>query len=194
MTGDTGSAGTGSASTGSASTGSASTGSASTGSASTGSASRGQAAAALQSALAAENAAVYGYGVAGAQLGTTARKLALHNWTQHEIARDRLQAMLTSLGVKPVAAQAAYRLPFPVHGPGAAISLAGYLENQVAAAYLGVVALDDPRLRAWGAGQAQACALRATTWLGRTMAFPGLTSWPGAPASPAAQARPSASP
>jgi hypothetical protein len=163
-------------------------GSASTGEASTGSAGTGQVAAALQSALAAENAAVYGYGVAGAQLGATARKLALRNWTQHQMARDRLEAMLTSLGVKPVAAQAAYQLPFPVHGTGAAISLAGYLENQVAAAYLGVVALDDPRLRAWGAGQAQACALRATTWLGRPAAFPGLA------AGSAASARPSASP
>ena len=167
-------------------TGSAGTRPASTGSASTGSASTEQVAAALQSALAAENAAVYGYGVAGAQLGTAARKLALQIWTQHQMARDRLQAMLTSLGVKPAAAQAAYRLPFPVHGSGAAISLAGYLENQVAAAYLGVVALEDPRLRAWGARQAQACALRATTWLGRTAAFPGLTTGSAAPAQPSA--------
>ena len=181
MTGGTGPAGTRSASAGSARRESASTGSATTGSASPG-----QVAAALQSALAAENAAVYGYGVAGGQLGSTARSLALRNWTQHEMARDRLQAMLTSLGVKPVAAQAAYRMPFPVHGTRAAISLAGYLENQVAAAYLGVVALDDPRLRAWGARQAQACALRATTWLGRTAAFPGLTSGSTAPARPTA--------
>jgi hypothetical protein len=186
MTGGTSSAGTRSAAARSASTSSAGTGSASTGSASTGSASTGQVAAALQSALAAENAAVYGYGVAGGQLDATARKLALQDWTAHEMARDRLQAMLTSLGVKPVAAQAAYQMPFPVHGTRAAISLAGYLENQVAAAYLGVVALDDPRLRAWGAGQAQACALRATTWLGRTAAFPGLTSGSAAPARPTA--------
>ena len=188
MTGGRGSAGPGSASRGSASPGSASTGSASTGSASTGSASTGQVAAALQSALAAVNAAIYGYGVAGAQLGAAARNLALQDWTQHEMARDRLEAMLTALGVKPVAAQPAYQLPFPVHGTRAAISLAGYLENQVAAAYLGIVALDDPRLRVWGAGQARACALRATTWLGRTAAFPGLTS------GPAASARPSVSP
>jgi hypothetical protein len=153
----------------------------------TGSASTGRVTAALQSALTAENAAIYGYGVAGAQLSGTARGLALRNWTQHEMARDRLAAMLASLGVKPVAAQAAYQLPFPVHGTRAAVSLAGYLENQVAAAYLGIVALDDPRLRAWGAGQTQACALRATTWTGRTTAFPGLA------ASPAAAARPSAS-
>jgi hypothetical protein len=186
MTGGAGSAGTPSAAARSASTEPASRGSASTGPASTGSASTGQVAAALQSALAAEHAAVYGYGVAGGQLGATARKLALQDWTQHEMARDRLQAMLTSLGVKPLAAQAAYQMPFPVHGTRAAISLAGYLENQVAAAYLGVVALDDPRLRAWGAAQAQACALRATTWLGRTAAFPGLAAGSAAPARPAA--------
>ncbi len=127
--------------------------------------------------------------MAGAQLGTATRKLALRHWTEHELARDRLQAMLTSLGVKPVAAQPAYQLPFPVHGARAAISLAGYLEDQVAAAYLGIVALDDPRLRAWGAGQTRACALRSTAWLGRTAAFPGLPS-----VSRPATARPSASP
>jgi hypothetical protein len=143
--------------------------------------------AALQSALAAVNAAIYGYGVAGAQLGASARDLALRDWTQHEIARDQLEAMITSLGAKPVAAQAAYQLPFPVHGARAAISLAAYLENRVAAAYLGIVALDDSRLRAWGAAQARACALRSTTWLGRTAAFPGLSSGPTA-------AKPSASP
>jgi hypothetical protein len=142
--------------------------------------------AALQSALAAENAAIYGYGVVGAQLDSAGRDLALRAWAQHEIARDRLQAMLTSRGARPVAARPAYQLPFPVHGTRAAISLAGYLENQVAGAYLGVVALDDRQLRTWAAGQARSCALRATTWLGRTAAFPGL---PGAPA-----ARPSASP
>ncbi|MDX6334854.1 MAG: hypothetical protein QOG05_2194 [Streptosporangiaceae bacterium] len=193
MTGATGPATAGPATTGPATTGPATTGPATTGPATaslavTGSATGGTAAA-LQSALAAENAAIYGYGVAGAQLGTAARDQALRDWTLHELARDRLQAMLTSLGVKPVAAQPAYQLPFPVHGTQAAISLAGYLENQVAAAYLGIVALDDPRLRAWGAREARACALRATTWLGRTAAFPGLSSRSG----PAA-ARPSASP
>ncbi|MGI8451566.1 MAG: ferritin-like domain-containing protein, partial [Streptosporangiaceae bacterium] len=144
---------------------------------------------ALQPALAVENAVVHGYGGAGARRDTAARVRALRDGTQHEVARDQLQGMLTSLGVKPVAAQPAYRLPFPVHGTRAAISLAGYLENQVAAAYLGIVALDDARLRIWAAGQAQACALRATTWLGRTAPFPGLASGAGP-----ATARPSASP
>jgi Domain of unknown function (DUF4439) len=178
---------------GPATTGPATTGPATTGPALTGSVTDPEAAgrttAALQAALRAENAAIYGYGVAGAQLGPAARDLALRDWTQHEVTRDRLEAILTSLGVKPVAAQPAYQLPFPVHGARAAISLAGYLENEVAAAYLGLVALDDLRLRAWGARQARACALRATTWLGRTAAFPGLSSGSG----PARATRPSAS-
>jgi hypothetical protein len=150
---------------------------------------RARTAAALQSALAAENAAIYGYGVAGAQLGTAARAQALRDWTQHEVGRDQLQAMLTSLGVKPVAAQPAYRLPFPVHGTRAAISLAGYLENQVAAAYLGVVALDDSRLRTWGAARERACGMpapppprcaRRPGWAGPSP-FPG---WPPARVRP----------
>lgn len=149
----------------------------------------GHTAPALQAALAAENAAIYGYGVAGAQLGTAARNLALRDWTQHEVARDQLEAMLRALGVQPAAAQPAYQLPFPVHGARAAISLAGYLENQVAAAYLGIVALENTRLRAWAAAQARTCALRATTWLGRTAAFPGLPAGSGPPTT-----RPSASP
>ena len=176
-------------STGPSATGPATTGPAATGLPAAGSAAAAGAAAALQAALAAVNAAIYGYGVAGAQLGTAARDLALRDWTKHEVARDQLEAMLITLGARPVAARAAYQLPFPVHGTRAAISLAGYLENRVAAAYLGIVALDDPGLRAWGAAQARGCALRATAWLGRTMAFPGLPAGPGT-----AAARPSASP
>jgi hypothetical protein len=96
------------------------------------------------------------------------------------------------------AARDAYQLPFPVHSAVAAVSLAGYLQNRLAAAYLCVVALDDPALRAWGARQAQACAVRATGWLGRTVAFPGLSARAAGPvpegSAPDGSARPSASP
>jgi Domain of unknown function (DUF4439) len=143
----------------------------------------------LQSVLAAEHAAIYGYGVAGAHLAGAARQSAQQDWAAHQSARDALEARLTSLGAAPEAAQAAYQLPFPVRGSKAAVSLAAYLEDQVAAAYLGLVALDDPGLRAWGARQVRAAALRATAWTGSAAAFPGLPPAPGA----AASARPSAS-
>jgi hypothetical protein len=143
---------------------------------------------ALQAALAAEHAAIYGYGVVGAHLTGPLERAAQQDWAAHQVARDTLESRLTSLGAQPVAAQDAYRLPFPVHSVPAAVSLAAFLEDRVATAYLGLVALDDPGLRAWGAQQVRASAVRATSWSGRAAAFPGL---PGQVAT-AASVRPSA--
>jgi hypothetical protein len=129
---------------------------------------------ALQSALAAEHAAIYGYGVAGAHLTGILEQAAQRDWAAHQVARDTLESKLTSLGAQPVPAQDAYQLPFQVGTVPAAVSLAAFLEDRVAAAYLGLVALDDPGLRAWGAQQVQAAAVRGTSWSGSTAAFPGL--------------------
>jgi len=130
--------------------------------------------AALQGALAAEDSAVYGYGVAGAHLTGARRAAALRNWVAHENARDALTGMLAARGAQPVAAAAAYQLPFPVHGAGAAVSLATVLEDRLCAAYLGLVGLANPALRAFGARAARTAALRAAAWRGSTLAFPGL--------------------
>jgi hypothetical protein len=129
---------------------------------------------ALQAALAAEHAAVYGYGVAGAHLSGARQRAAAHDWEVHQSARDALAAMITARGARPVAAAPAYRLPFPVHGSRAAVSLAAFLEDRVATAYLGVVALSQARLRLFGARALESAALRAAGWRGRTLAFPGL--------------------
>lgn len=130
--------------------------------------------AALQAALAAENSAVYGYGVAGAHLAGAKRATAVRNWVAHQNARDVLTAMLAARGAQPVAAAAAYKLPFGVHGAAAAVALATVLEDRVSAAYLGLVGLSDPALRAFGARAVAAAALRAAAWRGGTLAFPGL--------------------
>ena len=130
--------------------------------------------AALQGALAAEDSAVYGYGVSGAHMTGARRAAALRNWVAHENARDALTGMLAARGAQPVAAAAAYQLPFPVHGAGAAVSLATVLEDRLCAAYLGLVGLANPALRAFGARAARTAALRAAAWRGSTLAFPGL--------------------
>jgi len=130
--------------------------------------------AALQSALAAEHAAVYGYGVAGAVLSGQARARARADWTAHQAARDTLESMLTERGATPVAASPAYRLPFAVTGAAAAKRLAAALEDGVTGAYLGVVAVNDAALRAFGATAMQTAANRALTWSGATVAFPGM--------------------
>ncbi len=151
-----------------------------------------QVVAALQAALRAVDAAIYGYGVAGAQLPGAHQAAAQQDWTGLQETRDTLASLLTSRGAQPDPAAAAYRLPFPVHTEHAALSLAGYLEEQLTRAYLGLVALPDPQLRAWGARQAQGCAIRAAGWLGRTSAFPGLST-PGGAARPSPAGTPSPS-
>ena len=132
--------------------------------------------AALQGALAAEHAAVYGYGVAGAML-TGAGELADRaraDWTAHQVARDTLEAMLAKLGATPVAASPAYKLPFAVTGAASAKRLAAALEEGVTRAYLGLVAVNDPALRTFGANAMQTSANRAVAWRGSTVAFPGM--------------------
>jgi hypothetical protein len=130
--------------------------------------------AALQAALAAENSAIYGYGVAGAHLTGARRAAAVRNWVGHENARDAITAMLTARGAQPAAAAAAYQLPFDVHNATAAVALMTLLEDRLSAAYLGLAGLADPALRTFGARAVRAAALRAATWRGSTLAFPGL--------------------
>ena len=130
--------------------------------------------AALQGALAAEHAAVYGYGVVGAMLTGSEQADARADWTAHQVARDTLEAMLTKLGATPVAASPAYTLPFPVTSPHAAGRLAATLEEGVTRAYLGLVAVTNPTLRGFAAKAMQTSANRALAWSGSTVAFPGM--------------------
>jgi hypothetical protein len=82
-------------------------------------------------------------------------------------------------GAQPAASAVGYRLPAPVRTAAQARSLAVLLEDRVAAAYLGLVALGEHRLRALGARRVRQSALRAASWRGATIAFPGLAA-PGA--------------
>jgi Domain of unknown function (DUF4439) len=128
---------------------------------------------ALQATMTAENAAVFGYGVAGAHLIGAKRAAAQRDWVAHESGRDALAALLLSRAGPLAPAATAYKLPFPVHNPTAAAALAAYLEDRVATAYLGLVALTDAELRSFGARGVRSAALRAAAWRGRTLAFPG---------------------
>jgi Domain of unknown function (DUF4439) len=131
---------------------------------------------ALQAALAAEQAAVFGYGVAGAHLSGSELAAAEQDWTGHNKARDALTAMISRLGASPVAAQAFYQLPFAVHDATSAKALAAYLEDGVTRAYLGIVSVSNVRLRGFGALAMQGPAQRAAYWRGTTQAFPGLSA------------------
>lgn len=132
--------------------------------------------AALQQALAAEQAAAYGYGVVGSHLivGSAAAAAADADWVEHLRAGSALTVMISARGGQPVAAAVAYQLPFPVTSTAAAQQLAATMEDRVAQAYLVVVALPEAGLRSFGAEQVRAAALRAAAWRGSTEAFPGM--------------------
>jgi hypothetical protein len=131
---------------------------------------------AMQAALAAENAAIFGYAVAGAHLSGARKTAAEQDWTGHTEARDTLATRISALGATPAAAQAYYRLPFAVHNATTATALAAYLEDGVTRAYLGLVAVSGEKWRTFGALAMQASAQRAAFWRGATQAFPGLQS------------------
>jgi Domain of unknown function (DUF4439) len=130
---------------------------------------------ALQAALAAEDAAIFGYGVAGAHLSGSRKSAAEQDWTGHNEARDALTAMISALGASPVTGQAFYRLPFEVNDAASAVRLAAYLEEGVTRAYLGIVAVSDRQLRTFGALAMQTSAERAAYWRGTTEPFPGFS-------------------
>jgi Domain of unknown function (DUF4439) len=131
---------------------------------------------ALQATLAAEHAAIYGYGIAGAHLTGTALARATTDWTGHQVAADKLAALLRSSGVSPTTAAVAYRVPRVVSTPAQAVVLAAALEDQVASAYLALVAASGPSLRVLAAHEVRDAALRAASWRGHTVPFPGLTA------------------
>ena len=130
--------------------------------------------AALQTALAAEHAASYGYGVVGAHLRGTAFNVAAADGVIHERARDDLVKLISSLGARPNPAAVAYQLPVDVKNAADAARLAVDLELAVVASYLDLVAAADPRLRTLAATSMRDAYVRAARWGARSQPFPGL--------------------
>lgn len=129
---------------------------------------------AVQAALAAEHAAVYGYGIVGGRVGSARRSEALTAWTAHRARRDALVRTVRDLDGRPAAAAAAYRLPFAVPDPAAAVRLAAQLEDRVADVYSDLVRASEGALRRDAAGALREAAVRAVRWRGSGVAFPGL--------------------
>ncbi|MFJ4922703.1 ferritin-like domain-containing protein [Streptomyces sp. NPDC088725] len=129
---------------------------------------------AAQAALTAEHAAVYGYGVVGGRVGRERRAEATAAYTAHRSRRDVLARAVRDLGGSPAVASAAYRLPFPVTDPAAAVRLAARLEDRIADAYSDLVRATEGAQRRDAAGALREAAVRAVRWRGGAVAFPGL--------------------
>ncbi|MEU5538144.1 ferritin-like domain-containing protein [Streptomyces sp. NPDC020362] len=134
---------------------------------------------ALQAALAAEHAAVYGYGVVGGRIDQRRRPEAQAAYDAHRARRDALVHDVRDLGAEPVAASAAYALPFPVPDAASAVRLAAQLEERVAGVYSDLVRAATGRRRGAAAGALREAAVRAVRWSGESVAFPGLAERAG---------------
>jgi hypothetical protein len=120
---------------------------------------------AMQGALAAEHAVIYGYAAAGAHLAGADLAAARAADRVHRDRRDALAADIRERDAEPVTAEPAYRLPFPVTGRPAALKLLATLEDGAAAAwhYL-VAAAADARVRRTAVAVLIDAAVRATGW------------------------------
>ena len=141
---------------------------------------------ALQAALAAEHAAVYGYGVVGGRIREERRSEARAAYDAHRARRDALAREVRDLGAEPVAASAAYALPFPVPDSGAAVRFAAELEDRVAGVYSDLVRAAEGELRGTAAEALREAAVRAVRWRGESVAFPGLAERAGTASASAA--------
>jgi hypothetical protein len=129
---------------------------------------------ALQAALAAEHAAVYGYGVAGAVATGADREYATASLAAHVHLRDQLTALIVARGATPTAAEPAYRLPAPVDNRTSARALASHLEQGCAGTIwdLIVASAANSHLRSLAIGWLSDGAIRASHW-GARQALPG---------------------
>lgn len=132
---------------------------------------------ALLAAAAAENAAVYGYAVAGARLATGQAKNAAR--TAYDAHRAQVQTVtqwLAGLGATPAPAAPVYQLPNPVVDNPSARDLLAAIEESTAAAYADVVAVAvaSGQLQHDAALELQAAAIREVQWRTTPVAFPGL--------------------
>ncbi|WP_320775276.1 ferritin-like domain-containing protein [Streptomyces sp. CRN 30] len=147
---------------------------------------------ALQAVLAAEHAAVYGYGVVGGRVGADRRTEARAAYDAHRARRDALGREVRDLGGEPVASAAGYELPFAVPDAAAAARLAAELEERVAGVWSDLVRAADGDRRATAAEALREAAVRAVRWRGGSVAFPGLAERAGTASAPATPATPTA--
>ncbi|MEV0899050.1 ferritin-like domain-containing protein [Actinoplanes sp. NPDC049802] len=134
----------------------------------------------LAAALAAEEAAIYAYGVIGVRLSdadevSRARACEL----EHRRRRDELVDRLDELRASTAPAPPAYRLPFEVADREDALKLAVHVEDGVAQAWRALLPVTDGDERADPLSYLTDSAVRATRWrriaevTPLTMAFPG---------------------
>lgn len=129
--------------------------------------------------LESEHAAVYGYGVLGARLDETTRRLALLAYDSHRARRDQVAARVLERGGDPEPPLPAYDVA--VRTEDEALALAVRLEEGMTLRWRDLVAGTDERpLRQLALAGLQECAVRAAQWRRRAGISPATVALPGA--------------
>lgn len=132
---------------------------------------------ALQDCLAAEQAALYAYGVLGGVLSAAGRPAdfayAKASYVAHRGRRDELTTLLAGLAVTPTPAQPGYATPFGVTDAAECRRLARLVERRTAAVYCFAVSRTTGGVRRMVASGVTDAAVRQVHWGGAVEAFPG---------------------
>lgn len=135
---------------------------------------------ALQTALAAEHAVVWGYSLVGAKAGDDLQPRVRDADDAHRTRRDATVTLLGRYGGDPVPTASSYALPFPVTDRASALRLAVHLEDGAAAAWrYAVAATDDVTVRRAALTALTEAAVRATRWRLLLPATPATLAFPG---------------
>jgi hypothetical protein len=132
----------------------------------------------LQTALAAEHAAVYLYAVLG---GRTSRASApdlsadlRRAYETHRARRDQLQSLIADSGQQPVGPQPAYAAPQRIDGPRGVRRAALALERSCAQTYAWLVSETDGAHRSWAINALKDAAVRELSFGGAPSTLPGV--------------------
>lgn len=137
--------------------------------------------AALQSALSAEQAAVWAYGLVAAYARDQAEMIAQAR-SGHLLRRDATTARLVQGGATPPEPAAAYQVSVPVTDAGSAIQLAQDIETDAAAAWRVVIgSTDDAELRGFALTGLSDAAVRLAMWKQAAGQNPTTLPFPGQP-------------
>ncbi|MFC7527097.1 ferritin-like domain-containing protein [Actinoplanes sp. GCM10030250] len=133
----------------------------------------------LAGALAAEEAAIYAYGLVGVHLDEDEQGRARTAEQVHRERRDELVDQLDELKASTAPAPAGYQLPFEVTDRDTALKLAIHIEDGVGQAWRVVLPVTEGTQRTDALSALTDSAVRATRWRRiagaepLTMAFPG---------------------
>lgn len=131
-------------------------------------------------AVAAEHAAIYGYGVVSARVMPDQNDLVSEAVAQHRDRRESALSLLKERSVTAPLPAAGYQLPFPVTGPIGAGKLAVQMESDCAVAWRAVLEQSDSEQdRAFALTALTQCALMAAKWRQVLGAWPVTEAFPG---------------